>query len=73
MKKVNEKEFNHGLGISREQIHTVRHKLRAAAYGTKGVNLSKEFARMDKNHDGVLTYVLSLIHICIHSCRLHHS
>ena len=56
MKKVNEKEFNHGLGISREQIHTVRHKLRAAAYGTKGVNLSKEFARMDKNHDGVLTY-----------------
>ena len=56
MKKVNEKEFNHGLGISREQIHTVRHKLRAAAYGTKGVNLSKEFARMDKNHDRVLTY-----------------
>jgi len=56
MKHVNEKEFNHGLGISREQIHSVRHKLRAAAYGKNGVNLSKEFERMDKNHDRVLTY-----------------
>ena len=46
MKHVNyEKEFNHGLGISREQIHTIRHKLRAAAYDKNGMNLSKEFER----------------------------
>eukprot|EP00940_MAST-03C_sp_MAST-3C-sp2_P000960 g960.t1 len=55
-KNVEREQHSH-LGVTKEQIDQIRHRVRQHAYRMGGVDLRKEFQEMDENKDGTLSYV----------------
>merc|ERR1740117_435599 len=54
-KRVNQ-HWGKGRQITEKQVDEVRHRLRAHAYGSHGVDLAREFQQMDTDHNGKLSY-----------------